>query len=165
MLGQVAQAESSPYKTFLFVFLIVARKFGRIKNFAPLKAQGSRMPLVRAVYRGLLKPLAGTKGTIPWSPNHYEGAELLRGRRTVLTMPQVLQCSIFTSERPQVRTWGGRQTCFLPRAPSNLVTPLAVIRYSSGLSMYTKWGVARLHSYSRSQFFELIEHVQCIFVT
>jgi len=31
--------------------------------------------------------------------------------------------STFASERPQVRTWG-RQTCFLPRAPSNLVTPL-----------------------------------------
>jgi len=34
-----------------------------------------------------------------------------------------LQYSTFTSERPQFRTWG-RQTCFLPRAPSNLVTPL-----------------------------------------
>jgi len=29
----------------------------------------------------------------------------------------------FASERPQVRTLG-RQTCFLPRAPSNLVTRL-----------------------------------------
>ena len=34
-----------------------------------------------------------------------------------------LQYSIFASERSQVRTWG-RQTCFLPRAPSNLVTAL-----------------------------------------
>jgi len=34
-----------------------------------------------------------------------------------------LQCSKFASERPQVRLWG-RQTCFLPRAPSNLVKPL-----------------------------------------
>jgi len=31
-----------------------------------------------------------------------------------------LQYSTFASESPQVRTWG-RQTCFLPRAPSNLV--------------------------------------------
>jgi len=31
--------------------------------------------------------------------------------------------SRFAFERPQVRTWG-RQTCFLSRAPSNLVTPL-----------------------------------------
>jgi len=34
-----------------------------------------------------------------------------------------LQYSTFASERPQVRTWG-RQTCFLPRAPPNLVTSL-----------------------------------------
>ena len=33
------------------------------------------------------------------------------------------QYSTFASERPQVRTWG-RQTCFLPRAPANLITPL-----------------------------------------
>jgi len=31
--------------------------------------------------------------------------------------------SRFASERPQIRTWG-RQTCFLSRAPPNLVTPL-----------------------------------------
>jgi len=34
-----------------------------------------------------------------------------------------LQYSTFASKKPHVRTWG-RQTCFLPRAPSNLVTPL-----------------------------------------
>jgi len=33
-----------------------------------------------------------------------------------------LQYAIFTSKISQVRTWG-RQTCFLHRAPSNLVTP------------------------------------------
>ena len=33
-----------------------------------------------------------------------------------------LQYSVFASERSQFRTWG-RQTCFLPRAPSNLGTP------------------------------------------
>ena len=37
-----------------------------------------------------------------------------------------LQYSAFTSEEPQVRTWG-RQTCFLPQAPSNLITPLPTI--------------------------------------
>ena len=35
------------------------------------------------------------------------------------------QYSIFASERPQFRTQG-RQTCFLPQAPSSLVTPLTV---------------------------------------
>jgi len=43
-----------------------------------------------------------------------------------------LQCSTFTSERSQVRTWG-RQTCFLPRAPSNLVTPLVGLTTGSEL--------------------------------
>jgi len=32
-----------------------------------------------------------------------------------------LQCNTFASKRSQVPTWG-RQTCFLPRAPSNLAT-------------------------------------------
>ena len=74
------------------------------------------------------------------------GTESLWGRRKVLRISQVLQCSTFASERPQVRRWG-RQTCFLPWAPSNLVMPLTVIQYSSALSMYIKWGVAQLHSY------------------
>jgi len=39
------------------------------------------------------------------------------------------QYSTFASERPQVRTWG-RQTCFLPRAPSNLVTSLNMLDFN-----------------------------------
>jgi len=35
-----------------------------------------------------------------------------------------LQCSTLASDRSEVRTWE-RQTCFLFRAPSNLVTPLS----------------------------------------
>jgi len=52
------------------------------------------------------------------------GAKSLWGRRKSQPYHKCfLQYSIFASERSQVRTWG-RQTCFLPRAPSNLVTPL-----------------------------------------
>jgi len=36
-----------------------------------------------------------------------------------------LQYSTFESERPQVRTWGTPN--FVPRAPSNLVTPLGMV--------------------------------------
>ena len=36
-----------------------------------------------------------------------------------------LQYSTFVSDRPYVQIWE-RQTCFLPRSPSNLVTPLDV---------------------------------------
>ena len=35
----------------------------------------------------------------------------------------IIQDSTLASERPQVQTWG-RQTCFLPRAPPNLVALL-----------------------------------------
>jgi len=38
-----------------------------------------------------------------------------------------LQNSTFASKKHQVRTWG-HQTCFLPRAPSKLVTPLNGMR-------------------------------------
>ena len=54
----------------------------------------------------------GKGGTITRATNHCGSAEKSQ------------KCnSTFVSERSQVRTWG-RQTCFLPRAPSNLVTPL-----------------------------------------
>ena len=86
----------------------------------------------RGVTRG------GKGGTIPRAPNHYGGAKSLReapnhcGRRQMTAgSPKspnnvtntFLQYSTFASGRPQVRTWE-RPTCFLPRAPSNLVTPL-----------------------------------------
>jgi len=89
-----------------------------------------------AVIRGVK---TGIKG------HNSPGAESLWGRRKVLTMSQVLQCSTFASERPRVRKWG-HQTCFLPRAPSNIVTPLTLIQCSSALSKYMK-RVAQLHSY------------------
>jgi len=37
MFQQVASAEPSPCKTFLFVFLKVAQKFGQIEKFSPMK--------------------------------------------------------------------------------------------------------------------------------
>jgi len=50
------------------------------------------------------------------------------GRRKVPTMSQVLSSiHTFASERPHIRTLG-HQTCILPRAPSNLVTPLVVVQ-------------------------------------
>ena len=46
------------------------------------------------------------------------------GRRKVPTMSQALfQYGTFASARPLIWAWG-RQTCFSPRAPSNVVTPL-----------------------------------------
>jgi len=73
----------------------------------------------------------GKEGRITWAPNHYGGSESLRGARNdcegVKKAQQChryfLQNNTFAPERPQVRTWGHR-TCFLPRVPSTLVTPL-----------------------------------------
>jgi len=51
------------------------------------------------------------------------------GQKSQQCHKHFLQRSTFVSERPQVRTWG-RQTCFLPQAPSNLVTPLYITTVS-----------------------------------
>ena len=74
------------------------------------------------------------RGQLPGcAPGRNEGArgEQFPGRRMIAGVPETsqychkyfLQDSTFASKKPQVRTWG-RQTCFLPRAPSSLVTPL-----------------------------------------
>ena len=51
----------------------------------------------------------------------FPGAESLRGAKKSQVISTFFQNSTFASERPQVRTWG-RQICFLPHAPSNLVS-------------------------------------------
>jgi len=73
--------------------------------------------------------------------HNYLGAESLWGRWNTVGVPNdcggakkaqqchtyILQYSTFDSGRPQVRKWG-RQTCILPRAPSNLVATLSIWR-------------------------------------
>jgi len=74
---------------------------------------------------GLATLLQG--GTVP------RGTESLRGgKKSQQCHTHIFQNSTLASERPQVRTWG-RQACFLPQAPSNLVTPLHItIVYQNG---------------------------------
>jgi len=81
---------------------------------------------------------------------NYPGAESLWGRRVmaghqkITTMSHViLQYSIFASRRPHVRKWE-RQTCILPRAPSNLVTPLSSWRLVSLRNPSTRFYIAKL---------------------
>jgi len=65
--------------------------------------------------------------------HNFPGAESLRGRQMTAGGAEksqqchmyILQYSKFASKRSQVRTVE-RQTCFLPRALSNIVTPLVV---------------------------------------
>jgi len=79
----------------------------------------------RGVTRGAQFP--GRRITMA-TPNHCAG------RRKVPTMPQVLSSTAHICFRKiSGQTWG-RQTDFLPRAPSNLVTPLvATTRATTGL--------------------------------
>ena len=83
----------------------MAQKFGLVENFAPLKAQGSRMPLVRAVYNDLLRHVAALSNQRRNDGGHgaqFPGRRMTSGRQKFLTMSQELQCSTFASERPQV---------------------------------------------------------------
>jgi len=70
----------------------------------------------------------GAKGDkIPRAPNHYGGPNHSGGAEKYQKCHKsILQYSNFTSKRAQVLTWG-RQICFLPRALSNLVTPLCTV--------------------------------------
>jgi len=79
----------------------------------PLLRRAPRLGL--ALGRHLLGP-ALTMGV----PNHCGAAE-----KSQQSHKYFLQYSKFASERAQIPPWG-RQTCFSPRAPSNLVTPLGL---------------------------------------
>ena len=61
------------------------------------------------------------------------GAESLGDPKAPTMSKYFLQYSTFASEIPQVRTQG-RQTCLLPRAPSNLVTSLVIAQ-----SIWNEW--------------------------
>jgi len=76
---------------------------------------------------------AGRGITRGWQGGHnYPGAQSLRWVRNdcercwkVQRMWQVLSSiQQITSDQYQIPIWG-RQTCFLPQTPSNLITPLA----------------------------------------
>jgi len=87
--------------------------------------------------------------------NNSPGAESLRGRQITAGGAEksqqchmyILQCSKFACERSQVRT-RGRRTCFLPRAPSNLVTHLDVERtfHAVGDSTTENLGSVKTHA-------------------
>ena len=91
-------------------------------KFCPTKAKGSRMPLVKAEYYGLLRRVAARS-----NQGRNEGARgaQLPGRRITAggvekshqCQNYFLQYNIFASERSQVRTWG---------APNLLLAPAAI---------------------------------------
>ena len=70
----------------------------------------------------------GKGGTIPRPPCNYGAAnDYWVAEKSQQCHKHFLQYPTFTSKISKVWTWG-RQTCFLPQAPSNLVTPLISTR-------------------------------------
>jgi len=81
----------------------------------------------------------GKRDTIPQAPNQCGGAGWLRrAPKSRDNVTSTFFNSTFASERLQVRTWG-RQTCFLPWAPSNLVTPLLTYKCCNSFSHAAIW--------------------------
>ena len=112
-LGKFLKQNHRPAKCSHSFFLKVSQKFGRIENFALPKGQGSRMPLVRAVYHDFLRRVSACSNQ--GRNDEGQGAQfpgrqitmrrrMTADRRKVLTMSHELQCTTFVSERPQVRT-------------------------------------------------------------
>jgi len=82
ILGNFLKQNHRPGKFSYSFFLKVAQKYGRIENFAPAKAQGSCMPLVRAVYHDLLRRVTARS-----NQGRNEGAQFT-GRRITMRAPK-----------------------------------------------------------------------------
>jgi len=82
-------------------------------------------------------PLQGGRPEGEQEGRNSPGAELLRGApKSRNNVTSTFFNSKFSLERPQIRTLG-RQSFFLPRASSDLVTPLMVsINFQGGASPY-----------------------------
>jgi len=98
------------------------------------------------------KPLAthgrsegGKRSKIPRLPNPY-GCQITAGSaiKPRQCHKYFFQYSAFASERSQVWRWG-RQTCFLPRAPSNLVA-LLLPQQQSQKSRFVSQAMLLFHS-------------------
>jgi len=107
---------------FSFDFL-VSTTFKAI--FAVSSFRNSSAQFFKPACRGVTRGAMG--GAIPRAPNHYWGAESLR---RAPKSPNNVTSAFFNTVHllpKELRFEHGgrrRQTCFLPRAPFNLVTPL-----------------------------------------
>jgi len=94
--------------------------------------------------------IKGQEGAITRAPNHCWGAEILRGaewlrgRQKMPTMSLVHSSIQYICFRKASGSKMGHQTCFLPRAPSNLVTPLSIWRLVPSRNPSTHFYVAKL---------------------
>jgi len=116
-LGKFLKQNHRPVKFSYSFFLKVAQKFGQIENFAPPVGQGSRMPLVRAVYHDLLRrvPPRCNQG----SNDEGQGAQF-PGRRITMRAPN--DCGAPKSHNNVTRT-SVQYVCFRKSSGSNIGAP------------------------------------------
>jgi len=98
-------------------FLKSGAKFGRIENFAPPKAQGSHMPLARAVYHDLLR---GVTTRSNQGRNHGGQGAQFPGRRITMRAPN--DCGAPKSPSNVTRT-SVQHICFRKGSGSNIWEP------------------------------------------
>ena len=120
-MGKFLKQNHRPAKFSYSFFLKEAQKFGRIENFAPPKAQGTRMPLVRAVYHDLLRRVAARS-----NQGRKDGGQGGRfpGRQITMRAPK----SPNEITRTSVQYICFRKTSGLnTRAPNLLLAPGAIL--------------------------------------
>jgi len=102
----------------------------RLKHFPPLNPKVLLCLWFELCTTVLLRRVAARSNHGP--DDGRQGAQI-PGHWTTMKAPN----------NPNIRTWG-RQTCFLPRAPSILVTPLSIRRLVPSRNSSTHFHVAKL---------------------
>ena len=114
------------FRSLCKIHAVLCSKIADVHGIEVNDVRAWKFVYFRKIFRFLLHHTRDIKrgkgGTIPLSPNHCRGP---KSHNNVITYKHFFQNSTFAFERPRVRTWG-RQTCFLPQAPSNLVSPLHI---------------------------------------
>jgi len=120
-LGKFLKQNHHPAKLSYSFFLKVAQKFGQIENFAPPKTQGSRMPLVRAVYHDLLR-----RGTARSNQGRIDGGQAAQLPRRRITMRVLNDCGAPKSPNYVTRT-SVQYVCFRKTSGSNIGAPNSLL--------------------------------------
>ena len=124
-MGKFLKQNHRPAKFSYSYFLKEAQKFGQIENFAPPKAQGSHMPLVRAVYHDLLRHVTARSNQ---GRNDGGQGPQLPGRQITMKAPN--DCGVPKSPKNVTRT-SVQYICFRKTsgstvAPNLLLAPGAI---------------------------------------
>ena len=115
--GKFLKQNHRPAKFSYSCFLKAAQTFGLIEDFAPPKAQGSRMPLVRVVYHDLLRRVAACSNQ---GRNDGGQGPQFPGRQITMRAPN--DCGAPKGPNNATRT-SVQYICFRKTSGSNTVAP------------------------------------------